>query len=123
MKHEELTFDYAQKNQPWAIEYAERNRRYAGDFRSPFMVNHCVLHITQALGKIARVLEETDHSDLGPVPSDSGVETIVFAAADIVSSCMKLCSIYGYSLASVLMRRVKEKNGVGFSAHNQNGTE
>ncbi len=114
MKPEELTFDHAQNNQPWSIEYAHRNKHDTMTFRSPFMVNHCVLHITKALGKIARVLEEVDHSNLGPVPYDKDIETIVFAAADIVSSCMKLCSIYGYSLAAALMTRVKEKNGVGY---------
>jgi len=111
---EELTFDYAQKNQPWVLEYAERQRHDVNAFRSPFLVNHCVLHITKALGKIARVLEEVDHSNLGPVPDDDGVKTIVCASADIVSSCMKICSIYGVSLARTLMDRVLEKNGVGY---------
>lgn len=114
MNHEELTFDHAQKNQPWVLEYAERTRHETITFRSPFLVNHCVLHITKALGKIARVLEEVDHSNLGPVPSDYGVEVIVAASADIVASCMKICSIYGASLAATLMARVKEKNGVGY---------
>jgi hypothetical protein len=114
MKPEELTFDHAQKNQPWAIEYAEREKYRAGSFRSPFMINHCVLHITKALGKIARVLEEVDHSNDSPVPLDENVEVIVLAAADIVSSCLKICSVYGYSMAHVLMRRVKEKNGTGY---------
>jgi hypothetical protein len=114
MDADELTFKYAQENQPWTIEYAERNQYPAGKFRSPFMVNHCVLHITKALGKIARVLEEVDHSNDGPVPLDDGVVVIVNATADIVSSCLKICSIYGYSMAATLMMRVKEKNGVGY---------
>ena len=114
MNHDQLTFDHAQRMQPWTIEYAKRHAHDVDIFRSPFLVNHCVLHITKALGKIARVLEETDHSNLGPVPSDEGVSTIVGATADIVSSCMKICSLYGRHLSAELMRRVLEKNGVGY---------
>ncbi len=109
-----LTFKHAQDKQPWTNAYAERNERKAEDFRSPFLVNHCVLHITKSLGKIATVLEDTDHSNLGPVPCDANVEIIVKATADIVNSCLKICTIYGTSLAYQLMQRVKEKNGVGY---------
>lgn len=115
IKHEELTFDYAQWNQPWTIEYAERHRHDVSTFRSPFMVNHCLLHIVKATGKIARVLEETDHSNVGAVPSDDNVKVIVFACADIVASCMKICTVYGGYLSDALMRRAKEKNGKGYN--------
>jgi hypothetical protein len=114
MKTEDLTFDFAQRNQPWVHPYAERHQSFVSDFRSPFMVNHCVLHITKALGKIAGALEETDHSNLGPVPSDANVSAITNAVADIVASCLKICAVYGCSLAHVLARRVREKNGIGF---------
>lgn len=114
MKTSELTIDHAQKTQPWVHPYADRNRYDSMGFRSPFMVNHCFLHITKALGKIAKVLEEVDHSNVGPVPLDSDIDVIMGAVADIVSSCLKISTVYGFSLARILSKRVLEKNGVGF---------
>ncbi len=111
---ETLTFEQAQRTLPWTVPYAARHAHDVNAFRSTFMVRHVVLHAMKSLGKIAAELEAVDHSNWGPVPPDKSISIIMNCAADLVSAALKLAEIYGYSLAAVLMIRVREKNGVGF---------
>lgn len=88
-----------QRRQPWTVPYRE-------GFTA--MGNHAVLHAAKTCGKLAAVFEAQDH----------GATVDVFAirdgACDLVTAAMRLANLYGFDLENHLMRRVKEKNGVGF---------
>lgn len=110
----DLTIKTAQREQPWTVPYAERNRFENGTFRSPFAGKHALLHAQKTLGKIAALFEALDHDDEHSTLTDAQIETLANMSADLVSAALRFANVFHFDLESALRRRVIEKNGTGY---------
>lgn len=114
-----LTITHAQIHQPWTVPYAAAIDVAAKDGTIPHILgSHTALHAVKSVGKLAAVFEELDHSrDVGvPGTSESitadQLETIKAMSADLVTAALRFGNLYGFDVATVLVERVAEKNGV-----------
>lgn len=101
----ELTIRAAQENQPWTVPYLAAVRDAAKNIPH-ILASHAVLHAAKSVGKLAAEFEKADHGFL----IDEGV--VAAMSADLVTAALRLANLYGFDLASVLVERVTEKNGV-----------
>ncbi len=109
---EALTFDEAQRNQPWTVPYRSGITLAQRTGLVPHILgSHTALHAAKSVGKLAAVYEALDHTELDP--TDEQVATIRAMAADLATAAIRLANLHGFSLADALEERVKEKNGVG----------
>ena len=105
----ELTIHHAQVNQPWTVEHSNKfNTSVLMMAHLP--ATHNILHAAKTVGKLAAVFEELDHT--GKPITLMQQETIKDMAADLVSEALRLANLYGFDLATELVRRVEEKNAV-----------
>lgn len=108
----ELSIRFAQQNQPWTVKYSDGVMATHNSKQIPHVLaSHAVLHAAKSVGKLAGVFEAADHS--GEV-SPLAVPTVKAMAADLVTAALRLANLYGFDLATELVERVTEKNGVGF---------
>lgn len=121
MGKSDLTFRYAQRNQPWEVPYSAQ---FLACIKSmPLLYStHAVLHATKAVGKLAAVYETYDH----PARMDGSTEnaysklvardqeTVENQAASLVMVALRLADLHGFDLETVLRRCVEQKNGFGF---------
>jgi hypothetical protein len=107
-----LTFRQAQANQPWTVSYSPQVMEASENTVPHILGSHCVLHAAKSLGKIAAVYETLDHT--GKTPSDKDKAAIAAAAADLASAAIRFANLHGFDLATVLVERVREKNGIDF---------
>jgi hypothetical protein len=108
---QDLTISEAQNRQPWTVPYSAGVRHAAdGGWVPHILASHAVLHAAKSVGKLAAVFEALDHRDT-PI---GGAEVAVVGcmAADLVTAALRLANLYDFDLATVLCRRVEEKNGV-----------
>jgi hypothetical protein len=126
MEAGKLTIRHAQLHQPWAVPYAIGvMRAQRGGDVPHILATHCALHAAKSVGKLCAVFEAMDHPapphtegglGWGPSrPSDEQLATIVAMSADLVTAALRFANLYGFDLASALMERVAEKNGVGYA--------
>lgn len=109
MDASQLTIRFAQVNQPWTVPYSG-GVLIASDAHVPHILeSHAVLHAAKSVGKLAAVFEGADHGR----PVDVGL--ISDMAADLVTAALRLANLCDFDLATALVERVQEKNGVGFS--------
>lgn len=110
MHSDELTFAHAQLNQPWTVPYSDgvQDARQGG-YVSHILSSHTVLHAAKSVGKLAAVFEKMDHGSGMTTEMQKDVEAM---AADLVTAALRLANLHGFDLASVLVERVEEKNGV-----------
>lgn len=99
-----VTLRFLQQTQPWTLPYAPD---FTGADR---MGNHVVLHASKTVGQLAAVFESLDHSG-GVVGTEQRLE-IAAKAADLVTEAMRLANLYGFDLATSVVERSEEKNGV-----------
>lgn len=113
-----LTIRHAQTHQPWTVPYAAAiDVAAAGDIPH-ILGTHTVLHAMKSLGKIAAVFEALDHSrDVGehgksePM-SDEQWKVVAQMSADLFTAALRFANLYAFDLATVLVGRIREKNGV-----------
>lgn len=113
MSSVELTIRYAQVNQPWAVPYSP-GVMIASDNGVPHILgSHVALHAAKTVGKIAAVYEKLDH---GEQMTQLHKDAIAEMAADLMTAALRLANLHGFDLATVLVDRVQEKNGVNILA-------
>lgn len=110
MKPNELTIEYAQKNQPWTVPYSSGVNWAACEAVPHIHGTHTILHAAKTVGKLATVFEMLDHR--GEPISDSNKVFIAEMTADLVTAALRLANLYEFDLATVFVRRVEEKNAV-----------
>jgi hypothetical protein len=70
------------------------------------------------VGKLATVFEALDHSRSVGVEGESEpmtpaqLETVKAMSADLLTAALRFANLYKFDLATVLLERVQEKNGV-----------
>lgn len=109
----ELTIRHAQQSQPWTVPYSP------GVVEAQALVphilgSHVALHAAKSVGKLAAVFEAADHRD-GSLTFGQ-ITDVAHMAADLVTAALRLANLYGFDLATVLVERVEEKNGVNILA-------
>lgn len=107
-----LTFRQAQANQPWTVPYSPQVAEASETTVPHILGSHCVLHAAKSLGKIAAVYEMLDHA--GKPLSDKDRSAIAAATADLATAAIRFANLHGFDLATVLVERVREKNGADF---------
>jgi hypothetical protein len=107
-----LTFRQAQANQPWTVPYSPQIVQASETAVPHILGSHCVLHAAKSLGKIAAVYEMLDHS--GRPPNNTDKAAIAAATADLATAAIRFANLHGFDLATVLVERVREKNGIDF---------
>jgi hypothetical protein len=105
----ELTIRHAQVHQPWAVPYSDGVMKALIEGVPHILGSHVVLHAAKSVGKIATVFEKFDH---GERRTQIHTDAIAEMAADLVTAALRLANLYGFDLASTLVDRVEEKNGV-----------
>lgn len=106
----ELTIQEAQSRQPWTVPYSD-GVTCASLYDVPHVLaSHAVLHGMKTLGKIATVYEKLDHLG-GPISAEQVAE-VVAMSADLLTIALRFANLHGFDLATALVRRVEEKNGV-----------
>ena len=110
MTPSELTVRHAQAHQPWAVAYSEAVSLASEDDVPHILGTHNILHAAKTVGKLAAVFEELDHT--GKPLTLMQAEVIKDMAADLFTEALRLANLYGFDLATELVRRVEEKNAV-----------
>lgn len=111
-KAETLTIRQAQAKQPWTVPYSLGVELASKSTVPHIMASHCALHAAKTVGKLAAVFEELDHSGL--LPTNEQIATIRAMSADLLTEAMRFANLYGFDLATELIERVEEKNGVTY---------
>ena len=113
-----LTISHAQENQPWTVPYSAGMDIAAQELVPHIMGSHVVLHATKSIGKMATVFEALDHSrSIGETGKSEPMteqhrEMIAAMSADLMTAALRFGNLSGFDLATVLVERVEEKNGV-----------
>lgn len=108
MTASELTIKDAQKHQPWTVPYST-GVMVARDNGVPhILASHVILHAAKSVGKLASIFEDLDHG----TPVIDMQERIAEMSADLVTAALRLANLYEFDLATWLVERVEEKNGV-----------
>lgn len=105
----ELTIRHAQTQQPWTVPYSMQVQ-HASVMVPHILATHNIMHAAKTVGKLAAVFEELDHT--GKPITLMQQETVKDCAADLVTEALRLANLYGFDLATELVRRVEEKNAV-----------
>lgn len=105
----DLTIRHAQIHQPWSVPYSS-GVLVAVTFVPHILATHDVLHAAKTVGKLAAVFEELDHTGKPITPMQQ--DTVKDCAADLMTEALRLANLYGFDLATELVRRVEEKNAV-----------
>lgn len=113
MDASQLTIQQAQRDQPWTVPYSMGVIVSIKNGIPHILGSHTVLHAAKTVGKLAAVFEKLDHK--GNEVSMGDVVEISHMAADLVTEALRLANLYGFDLASVLIERVKEKNGYTYT--------
>lgn len=113
-----LTLHHAQQKQPWTVPYAAAIDLAAATTIPHILGTHVALHTAKSVGKIAAVFEELDHSrDTG----EHGVSEKLTAkqyqvlramSADLVTAALRIGNLFSFDVATALVDRIEEKNGV-----------
>jgi hypothetical protein len=106
---DQFTVGQLQEEQPWTVPYSDAFEQ-AGLHTPHNMSAHAVLHGLKSLGKLAAVFEAIDHR--GGDPLDSEIQVIRDMSADLFTIALRLANLHHFSLATELLRRILEKNGV-----------
>ena len=110
-KHD-LTIREAQEKQLWTVPYSIGVMiAYEGKTVPHILASHCALHAAKTVGKLAAVFEDLDHTG-NASPSPEQLDVIAAMSADLVTEALRFANLYGFDLASVLVKRVAEKNGL-----------
>lgn len=107
----ELTIAHAQENQPWVVPYSEGVVRASQGDVPHILASHCALHAAKSVGKLAAVFESLDHSG-NDSPDADQLAVIAGMSADLVTAALRFANLFGFDLASALVSRLKEKNGI-----------
>ena len=110
MTPSELTVRHAQTHQPWVVSYSPGVMTAADRNVKHILGTHDILHAAKTVGKLAAVFEELDHT--GKPLTLMQAEVIKDMAADLFTEALRLANLYGFDLATELVRRVEEKNSV-----------
>ena len=114
MNPQDLTIHHAQAHQPWTVLYSKGVQDAERFGVAHILSSHAILHAAKTVGKLASVFEALDHS--GDGIDAYQLDLIETMAADLVTVGLRLGNLHGFDLATVLIDRVKEKNGVGYEA-------
>ena len=113
-----LTINHAQNNQPWTVPYSAGIDIASRELVPHILASHITMHAMKSVGKLATVFEALDHSrDVGeegksePI-TDEQISTIKNMSADLLTAAMRFANLYNFDLATILVERIKEKNGV-----------
>ena len=111
-----MTLRDMQLSQPWNVPYSKGfDLASTGRMLPHLHATHAVLHASKSIGKLAAVFEALDHRDF-TMRTEEEAQTIQNMAADLVTVALRLANLYNFDIETVLCERVKEKNGIGFSA-------
>lgn len=102
-----LTIQHAQDHQPWTVPYSDA---VLASGVPHILASHTVLHAIKSLGKMATVFEALDHS--GAAMNSEQQQTVMNMSADLLTAALRFANLYKFDLASVLVNRIREKNGV-----------
>jgi hypothetical protein len=117
-----LTIRHAQLKQPWTVPYSAGIDIAAQKLVPHILATHTVLHATKSLGKMASVFEALDHSRNVGVEGESEpmtpehLATVKAMSADLLTAALRFANLYSFDIATVLLDRIKEKNGVELEA-------
>jgi hypothetical protein len=104
---ETLTLYRAQREQPWTVPYGE-NKWWVTNNEG--RLKHCMAHAQKTLGKIATVIERSDHENRQWL-TDEECDHVGDMAADLVTVALQIGTAVSRSVAHALVRRVVAKNG------------
>lgn len=124
MNPKNLTIQFVQQNQPWTVPYS-RGVQQAADYVPHILGSHCALHAAKSVGKLAAVFEALDHRPGTDDERDDQLQTIRDMSADLLTVALRFANLYGFDLATELLRRVQEKNGTAYgeTSYSPTGTE
>lgn len=114
----DLTIRHAQRHQPWTVPYAAGIDVASRELVPHILASHTTLHAMKSVGKLATVFEALDHSrDVGVEGTSermtaAQLETVKAMSADLMTAALRFANLYSFDLASVLVERIREKNGV-----------
>lgn len=123
-----LTIRHAQLKQPWTVPYAAGIDIASQKLVPHILASHTVLHATKSVGKMAAVFEALDHSRSTGVEGESEpmtpehLATVKAMSADLLTAALRFANLYSFDIATVLLERIKEKNGVELEAENAQPT-
>lgn len=110
--YDDLTISHAQYHQPWVVPYSAGVMHARKCSVRHILSSHAVLHATKSVGKLAAVFEKMDH---GAGISSEDVDTIEAMSADLLTIALRLANLHGFDLATALVKRVEEKNGINIT--------
>lgn len=112
MKIESLTIRQVQDEQPWTVPYSEGVNEAERNGVPHILASHACLHAAKSVGKLSAVFEARDHHDyFEPIERQKQLITIKAMSADLFTIALRMANLYGFDLATELVKRVREKNG------------
>jgi hypothetical protein len=107
-----MNLSHMQKTQPWSIPYAARVLRH-DDERTMRLANHTILHAAKSVGKLAAVIESSDHREEIDLTQEE-LRIVRAMSADLVTTALRLANLFGFDLEADCLERVAAKNGEAY---------